>query len=213
MGTLETQTLICPCCGTRFETQVLTGPNKFDGQTSEFRRTAVGLDPLPYLLAICPTCGFAELIGVFATAVVADDVRQMIDAELRPLMAGGVPPTSTRYALAARIAGWQHKGDVVIGNLFMRAAWSADDEGTDSTEYRRAAIERFVAAVDGPTPPENALTLIYLVGELYRRLGESEAARPWFDRALAEASASSEPAAQRIVALAQRQRDEPNDRI
>ena len=192
---------------------MLVGPTPFKGQTSEFRRRALGVDPLPYLIALCPVCGFADLIGAFADAAVSDDLRVWIDAHLRPLMRDGLPPVSTRYVFAARIAAWQEKPEVAVGNLWMRAAWCADDEGTDDDAYRRAAADHFTAAVESSTPPENRLTLMYLIGELYRRVGETESARAWFERAIADASATPEPTAQRIIILARQQRDTPTETL
>lgn len=86
------------------------------------------------------------------------------------------------------------------------------------SRFHGFAFARLLAALKRPafwnaTKPGSAysrrLILKYLVGELYRRIGESELARNDFDEVIAEASGSQIPNADAIRRLAIQQRDAP----
>ena len=67
----------------------------------------------------------------------------------------------------------------------LRAAWCCVDEGDTEAEryFRRQSawmFERALEAYDGVERDERAV-LTYLVGELWRRIGETSLAAEWFD--------------------------------
>ena len=204
----------CPCCGTKFDTHVLTSTNNFGGQTTDFHQRAVGFEPLAFMISTCPECGFTAASEGFSRAAITDDLRRRVNFELRPLVADRVPDTPKQYEFAALIAGWRGDGAERVGDLYLRAAWCAAEFGSRSDElrYRQAAIEHFEQTLDFEVlPDERRLTLTYLVGELYRRIDQADTAREWFDRVLAEADGSDDASIQRLAAAARQQRDEPHD--
>jgi uncharacterized protein len=73
-----------------------------------------------------------------------------------------------------------------VADLLLRAAWCCVDEGDVEAErfFRRKAAWAFEEALhawDGVAREERAV-LTYLVGELWRRVGDQGAARQWFNR-------------------------------
>jgi hypothetical protein len=98
-------------------------------------------------------------------------------------------------------------------HLLLRAAWCCVDEGDVEAERyfrRRAAwaFERALAAFDGVAREERAV-LTYLVGELWRRVGDGALARAWFDRVPGEVA---DPATQQwVLDAARQQRDRPRE--
>ncbi len=69
-------------------------------------------------------------------------------------------------------------------------------------------FERALARYDG-VPKEERAVLTYLVGELWRRVGDLAKARDWFDRVPEEVR---EDSSQRwILAAAEQQRSDPRE--
>jgi hypothetical protein len=93
---------------------------------------------------------------------------------------------SEKYEAAAKVAEWQGLEPRHVADLLLRAAWCCVDEGDVEAErfFRRKAawaFERSLDAFDGVAREERAV-LTYLVGELWRRVGDPRLAREWFDR-------------------------------
>jgi len=207
------QTFTCPNCGHDFDAEALYSTSTA-GLTSEFRRIALGMQPEPYHVHTCTTCGLSGWDTVFDTGVSAQTAT-LIEQRVTPLIADGPPASYRRYEFAAWIAQWEHRADDEIGYLYLCAAWCADDREMAEPEavaYRRHAIEFYTRAADGDGLEGNQRAeLAYLVGELHRRVGEVEAAQAWLGRVAGLVDAD-EPG-ERLAALAQRQRTEPADVI
>ena len=69
-------------------------------------------------------------------------------------------------------------------------------------------FERALATYDAVAPEDRAL-LTYLVGELWRRVGDTKRARKWFD--LVSGEVTSQPRDGWILEAARQQRDEPEE--
>jgi uncharacterized protein len=87
------------------------------------------------------------------------------------------------------------------------------DEGDSEAErfFRRHAAWRFadaLAAYDGVAPEERAV-ITYLVGELWRRIGDESLATQWFDRVSEEVT---EPTTQSwVLDAAEQQKAQPRE--
>ena len=124
-----------------------------------------------------------------------------------------VVPGSEKYEAAAKVAEWQGLEPRHVADLLLRAAWCCVDEGDVEAErfFRRKAAWAFEEALhawDGVAREERAV-LTYLVGELWRRVGDVSKAREWFDRVPGELT--SQAAQQWVVDAARQQRDCPRE--
>jgi hypothetical protein len=184
----------CPTCRRDFVTDVLYSTTT-GGLTSEFRRIAMGMQPEPYHVHTC--------------------IAALITERVTPLVADGPPAAWRRYEFAAWIAQWEGHPDDEVGYLYLCAAWCADDRclpEDDASTYRRTAIEFYRRALDGDRPEGNERAeLTYLVGELYRRVGDPGAADHWL--ALVAGLVEQDETGERLSALARRQRTGPSDVI
>ena len=89
-------------------------------------------------------------------------------------------PGSEKYEAAAKVAEWQGTEPRHVADLLLRAAWCCVDEGDIEAErfFRRKAAWKFEEALerfDGVARDERAV-LTYLVGELWRRVGDAKLA-------------------------------------
>lgn len=95
----------------------------------------------------------------------------------------------------------------------MRAAWCCVDENDIEAEryFRRLvawSFEQALGSYDGVAPEERAV-LTYLVGELWRRIGDLQQAREWSDRVSDELVDSQ--AQHWILAVAEQQQIDPQE--
>jgi uncharacterized protein (DUF2225 family) len=128
-------------------------------------------------------------------------------------MTGAELAGSEKLELAAKVALWCEATPVVLGDLYLHAAWCCVDEGDIEAEryFRRHAASSFESALaeyDLIEPVDRAL-ITYLVGELWRRIGDERQAHEWFDRVADEVTDYAEQ--QWLVDVAKRQKDDPRE--
>jgi uncharacterized protein len=213
MTTLNSIELDCPVCRLRFVTQIVTATDAHGGKRTDFHERAAGTQPLPYLVHTCDRCGYTGAEGDFDEAEVTRELRAQVWHGLASLVREGPPAGSEKYEAAAKVAEWRGLEPRHIADLLLRAAWCCADEGDVEAEryFRRKAawaFEEALAAWDGVAREERAV-LSYLVGELWRRVGDRKLARAWLDRVPGEIV---DRATQRWIAdAAERQRFAPRE--
>ena len=214
MTTLQQIELRCPICDTRFHSQTVISTNSFGGKRTDFHERAAGTQPLPYLVHMCSRCGYSGSERDFSEeADITPMLKEHVWNELAPLLSGGNVAGSEKYEAAAKVAEWQNMEPRHIADLLLRAAWCCVDEAdTEAERYfrRRAAwaFEQALDSFDGVAREERAV-LTYLVGELWRRVGDTDRSREWFDRVPNEVDDSQSQ--QWVMDAARQQRDCPRE--
>jgi hypothetical protein len=122
-------------------------------------------------------------------------------------------PGSEKYEAAARVAEWAGAEPRQVADLLLRAAWCCVDEGDVEAERyfrRRAAwaFEQALSAYDGVAREERAV-LTYLVGELWRRVGDQRQARAWFEQVPHEITEAHSQ--QWVLDASRQQKDAPRE--
>jgi uncharacterized protein (DUF2225 family) len=190
MTTLRQIELRCPVCDNEFKSQSVVSTNAFGGKRTDFHERAAGTQPLAYLIHMCGECGYSGGEADFtAPTDVSPVLKQQVLKELAPLRSSLISG-SEKYEAAAKVAQWQGMESRHIADLLLRAAWCCVDEGDVEAEryFRRLAawmFEEALSAYDGVSRDERAI-LTYLVGELWRRIGDVQLAAHWFDAVAAE---------------------------
>ena len=181
MTTLQQVELQCPICETRFRSQSVVSTNSFGGKRTDFHERAAGTQPLPYLIHTCNRCGYSGADRDFTEeADVSPVLKERVWNELAPCITCGTLTGSEKYEAAAKVAEWQGMEARHVADLLLRAAWCCVDEGDVEAErfFRRKAAWKFEEALDsfdGVARDERAV-LTYLVGELWRRVGDTKLA-------------------------------------
>lgn len=197
MTTVFQQHFECGCCRYQFDDAVI-GSCGYANKDSDFRPNYWGMNPLPYFIHSCPRCGYT-----------AYDIGSIPPAALQVwLVKGGMQFVLTQLEESIRQAaqqygsGWQKYLRAVIcaeqagldtlkiADLFLHMAWTARSEEAFSAERyaQRRALHYFRQAfeaelVPGAMQPE----VLYLIGELYRRVGEFVPAQARLEAAIAAA--------------------------
>lgn len=213
MTTLRQIELSCPICGNSFQSQAVVTTNAFGGKRTDFHERAAGTQPLAYLIHMCGRCGYSGGERDFGQeAEVSPLLKEHVFNELAPCVTLA-STGSGKYEAAAKVAEWQGLEERHIADLLLRAAWCCVDEGDIEAEryFRRHAawmFERSLAKYDGVAADERAV-LTYLVGELWRRIGDLNQSRAWFDRVSDEVVDSASQ--HWIIAAAEQQRSDPQE--
>lgn len=203
----------CPCCGEETDVSILTSTNTFGGQLSDFHTMAAGWPPLPLQMSTCETCGFSGYANDFTKPTLDEALKQRIRYEITPMIGQQALGAGRRYELYALIREMAGDDEWQMANHYMRATWAAFDERTSNqSTYREFALQFFLKAYDKGLIPNGDLPAItYLIGELYRRLDDTDHAAEWFNKV--EEKAKSDPAWEKMAAIAVRQRDNPQERL
>ena len=113
-------------------------------------------------------------------------LKEHVWNELAPAITTGSVSGSEKYEAAAKVAEWQGMEARHIADLLLRAAWCCVDEGDVEAErfFRRKAAWKFEEALSGfdGVPRDERAVLTYLVGELWRRVGDCRHSNIWFNR-------------------------------
>jgi uncharacterized protein (DUF2225 family) len=213
MTILEPIRLSCPVCAERFESKRVVSTNGLGGKRTDFHERANGPQPLAYLMHMCVRCGYSGSVDEFTSTEVNPMLRQQVWSELAPLLTESHAPASAKYEAAAKIATWQQAERRAVADLLLRAAWCCVDEGDTEAEryFRRKAawaFEESLSTFDGVARDERAV-LTYLIGELWRRIGDRRQATAWFDRVAWEIIDHRDQAW--ILEIARQQRDCPRE--
>ncbi len=188
MTSLQPIDLVCPVCDNHFRSQAVVSTNSFGGKRTDFHERAAGTQPLPYLVHTCTACGFS---GVERSFVEGSDVTPLVRSQVLTVLTPRVAQhqldtPSERYHAAAQVAEWRGDHPRHIADLLLRAAWCCVDDSDHEGEryFRRAAAARFAEALElhGSVPEAERAVLTYLIGELWRRIGDMQQAESWFAR-------------------------------
>lgn len=211
MTVLNTIALRCVWCDRDFDTSAVVSTNSFGGKRTDFHERAAGTQPLPYLVHACPRCGFTGAERDFGTVVIDTYQRALLAGVVTPFGGDAPPCGSDKYDRAARICEVLCAGEHrQIADLWLRAAWCAVDERDTEAErfYRLRAVRAFEQSMGGDLGDERPL-VTYLIGELWRRIGDAEKACEWFDRVPSEITDAHMQ--QWILDVAAQQRHRPRE--
>ena len=203
--------LTCPICSFAFGSLTVVSANLV-GKRTDFHERTEGAQPLPYLVHTCSKCGYTGGERDFDNDAVEPSVKEHVWDELAPKLPSGPLTGSEKYELAAKVAVWQSADSRRVADLFLRAAWCCVDEGDVEAEryFRRHAAWGFENALESQQVDADERAMVtYLVGELWRRIGDVRRAQQWFDGVQSEIT--NLEAQTWVLNAARQQRDQPRE--
>lgn len=194
-------TIDCPICGKQIEvTKVRSKYVRLVSHDEDFCPHYEGLNPIFYEAWICNFCGYAAHSTVFSEATIHD--RKCVLDEITPRW------TSRSFAGERDIHQALDAFKIVLYNLQIRGAHSLEfakvclriawlyrytGEWVDEHRFLKFSYDYYRQAYTGEHLGVNKpdeYTLMFIIGELARRLDFNEDAMTWFGRIL---SASAKP--------------------
>ncbi|MFA6669909.1 MAG: DUF2225 domain-containing protein [Bacillota bacterium] len=203
----------CPVCKESFATSRVR--SKFcvvESRDTDFCVYYKGCNPIFYEAAVCPNCGYAALYGGFSEIGPEDakNVHARIAGKWNGRDFGGersIEDALDAYKLSLYCS--QLRKDVtadIFTSICMRMAWlyRIKKDTKEENRFLAHALEHYLILYDrGDTPEKmDEITLIYLIGELNRRLGNADDAVIWFSRVVSHEMAKQKPL---IVRMAREQ--------
>ncbi|KQL48643.1 hypothetical protein AN963_02235 [Brevibacillus choshinensis] len=217
VSALYDKSCVCRHCQATFTTKrVRSGSLTMVHRDTDFftRFKEQSLNPIQYTVSVCPACGFAftdqfkEKLAPWEKQV----VDEQITAKWKSKDFGSirqVPEAMVSYKLAIYAAELTDQPHSVKAGLYLRLAWlyrsqeNLSEElrfvGMAVDEYELSYIHSDYARGDKEM---SEVRLLYLIGELYRRLQKFDLAIKYFGKALAFRNTTMESG---IIRMAQDQ--------
>ncbi|RDV80942.1 DUF2225 domain-containing protein [Ammonifex thiophilus] len=178
--------LRCPRCFTSFPAEIALSTGTKGRLSSDLCYRGEGTFVYPYLVVVCPGCGFtsyhqefdylAELPKYSPYHPVGRALKNFLQERHH------LYPGSEKYRLAAEDAKRRGSSPLAVAHLHLKGSWCAREEGNREAEryHQEEALRHFRLALGEVEEGRDAAVIRYLVGELCRRLGRFEEAEEAF---------------------------------
>lgn len=193
----------CPVCERKFTvTRVRTSHCVVEKRDGDFCLHYQGVNPCLYTIWVCPCCGYASPENIFfeinkeGLDIIALALR---GKEIKINFAGerSTEVGIASYKLAIYCCELRECKDSTLASLYLKTAWLYRELGDPrERDYLAKALDHYKVAYDQETFPLGNLTelaLRYLIGELFRRLGDYREAIQWFNRVVSDSKSRLEP--------------------
>ncbi|MGG4145925.1 DUF2225 domain-containing protein [Paenibacillus algorifonticola] len=181
----------CICCETSFMTSRVRPSFKkaVKSDTDFCGYYKADINPDYYVVRVCPTCGYASTEN--GTERLSDKQKmsyyENVGSRWVTREFSGertLQQAMATYKLALLSAQSVGESPRVIAGILHHIAWLYRYEGNHAEEQRflRFALQAYVKVFEGEGAELNGAKLMYLIGELNRRIGERVEAVRWFSR-------------------------------
>lgn len=184
--------VVCLCCEQLYRTsRVRPSFKKAIRMDADFCGHYKSVNPDYYVVRVCPFCGFA-FTEHFSERMTPEQRKLYYDK----LGNKGIAPDLTgerdwngamqSYKLALLCAQIKEESQRVLAGLLHHIAWLYRYAGDLEQEERflRYALEAYVKVYESEASSFNNARLMYLIGELHRRLRDYSQAIFWFGRVI-----------------------------
>lgn len=185
----------CACCESEFSTsRVRPSLKRAVRSDSDFCSYFKSANPDFYVVRVCPYCGYAstENFSEHLTMKQKKDYYEKIGVHWKVKDYGGERTESDAlecYKLALLTAQTVGQNIRVIAGILHHIAWLYRYQGNQEQEDRflAYALDAYIKVFEQERSGSNA-RLMYLIGELNRRLGKFHEAVRWFNRVIFDKS-------------------------
>jgi uncharacterized protein len=167
------------------------------------------LNPLFYYVSVCPHCGFSatEEFSTYFPSSTLETIRKKICEQWSGFDYGGqrtFQEAVNTYKLGIYSATLKREKHIAIAGLYMRLAWLYRTYKITAQEERfmKLALQEYIASYseeDFIYTHMSEVRILYLIGELNRRLGNDKEAILYFSKVIAKRKETIE---KRIVEMA-----------
>jgi len=193
---------ICPVCDRTFPDVTLKEKKcRYKSSDSDLRAHYEPFQPFYYDVVLCHNCGYAAMHSHFdqifekQTEKILEVIMPQYSFKEYPLVLTAEFATE-RYLLALFCSTVKKSRASEKAMLCLRLAWLAQDQNQSDQErmYREYALKGFEMAFQSESFPIYGMespAVMYLMGELSRRVGKKENALKYISRVLAMPDVSS----------------------
>lgn len=185
-------TVNCPYCEIQFQTSRVRPSFKKSSKTdTDFCVHYKDINPDFYVVRVCPFCGysttenFSDKLG--KSQRVDFEVKVKSNWNMRDYTGERTWDEAMQtYKLALICGQINGEKDRVIAGILHHIAWLYREKNEEVQEKRflRFALNAYIGVFESEGADLNNARLMYLIGELHRRLGEFNEAVKWFGRVI-----------------------------
>lgn len=191
----------CPVCGNSFKVlAVKRRAYVVKSRDTDFCVTYKDINPLLYDIWICQLCGYAAQKSTFFN--ITYKRSELIQKHITPKWVAResvsvieYETAISRYKLALISAQISRAKASEIAGLCLKIAWlyRFTKQPKNELDFLKYALEKYVEAFSKERFPLENMdepTAMYLIAELYRRLGNLDEAARWFNKVISLKSVS-----------------------
>ncbi len=183
----------CPVCGLKFKSKkVKSNSIKVITRETDFRAEYENDNPTYYGVIVCPECGHARFESDFADPNIAaiESVKKNISSKWNKKNYCGLRTVKEAievHKLALLNYNLTHYKLSVLAKVCLRLSWFYRETSSELEEkfvlHTVESYEKAYTTENLDENPKEELTILYLLGELNRRLGNYKKAIDWFGMA------------------------------
>ncbi|NLK97901.1 MAG: DUF2225 domain-containing protein [Epulopiscium sp.] len=185
----------CPVCSLNFKAKtVKSGKARLVSTDTDFKPNYSVINPMKYDVILCPYCGYAALTQYFnslrATQIewIKNQISSVFKTKLYPNVYT-IEIAIERYKLALLNAIVKKARMSEKAYICLKIAWLYRELEDKDNEHRflEQALKGFLESFEKerfPVCGMNEHTLTYLIGDLYRRTGDTDNALKWLSDVL-----------------------------
>lgn len=182
--------VVCPMCGNDFKSsRVRPSFKKTIRKDSDFCGHYRGVNPDYYVVRVCPYCGYAttENFENKLTPRVREKFRHKIASNWTMRDFSGErdwEQALQSYQLALLCAQMAEEKPRIIAGLLHHIAWLYREKNDTEQEnkFLQFALDAYIEVFETEKMDVNDARLMYMIGELHRRLKQYHEAVKWFAR-------------------------------
>lgn len=185
----------CPVCGAKFKAKCLkTNVSRVTSQDSDFYKKYNKVPPYYYDVWLCNICGYAAMKGDFSK--LRDAQKEEVQLKISNRWHGKLYPdvytvdiAIERYKLALLNYFTINSKSSKKAMTCLKIAWMyrSKEDSTNELIFLNQALDGFNDAFmneDFPIYGMDKFTIMYLIGELSRRVGKNDIALSWFSKVI-----------------------------
>lgn len=206
---LYTKKVTCPVCNKQFSsTKAKVNSCKVEKKDEDFCTHYKDLNPMYYDIFVCPYCGYAASENSFDN--LTDSEKKILRNAFTGRTVGrsfcserSLEDAIAACKLAIYTAELRGARASVLAGLCLKLAWFYRFAGDKLEEvFLNYALKNYLEAFDKEELPIgnlNGISIMYLLGELSRRLGRYSEAVVWFGKAVASPERRENPRIERMA--------------
>lgn len=206
---LYSKKAICPICGKQFSSmKAKVNSCKVKKKDEDFCIHYEDLNPMYYEVFVCPSCAYAAPENSF---------KELTEKEVKLLKEAfsgrevgrsfcterSLNDAIASYKLAIHTAELRKASASVLAGLCLRLAWLYRFKGDKQEQlFLEYSLRNYLEAYDKEPLPIgnlNEISLMYLLGELSRRLGKLDDAITWFEKAATNPEKKENPMIEKLA--------------
>ncbi|NLK34432.1 MAG: DUF2225 domain-containing protein [Gracilibacteraceae bacterium] len=208
-NSLYSKKVVCPICGKQFSSmKAKINSCKVKKRDEDFCIHYMDLNPMYYDIFVCPCCAYAapentfrelteEEAGILKEAFSGRKVGRSFCSER------SLDDAIAAYKLAIYTAELRKASAGTLAGLCLKLAWLFRFKGDKQEElFLGYSLRNYLEAFNKEPLPIgnlNEISLMYLIGELSRRLGKLNEAITWFGKAVVSPERKENPKIEKLA--------------